>query len=173
MLELAATVTTDVDRFVALASTNDPSELVHAMELVRGAPFSGLRHGDWAVFDGTQAEVEDVVVQAALRGADRLLAQDRAAEAERVIRKALLVRRFDERLYRALLRATHAHGDRVRLRCTMAELVHMAEVGSSWTNGSSHRSAATRLGVLHPETAAVYRDLLMMAPAPGTPPTRQ
>jgi hypothetical protein len=167
VLELAHSVTTDVDRFTAAASGADPDQLVRAMGLVRGTPFSGLR-ADWAVIDGTQAEVEGLVVQGALQAADALLDRGRAVDAEWVVRKALTVSPDDERLYRALLRATHAHGDRARLHRTMAQLVRLAGIADPHAPGQRRGTgAADAFGAVHPETAAVYYDLLVGAPAPS------
>jgi hypothetical protein len=69
-LRLSGSVRTDVERFASLASTGDPDHVVDAMHLVRGPLFAGLRRGDWAVLDGTQANVEGLVVAAALRAAN-------------------------------------------------------------------------------------------------------
>ena len=55
-LRLRDSVTTDVERFAALADSDDPHRLLEAMRLVRGPLFAGLRRTDWAVFDGTQSE---------------------------------------------------------------------------------------------------------------------
>jgi len=172
LLELAGTVTTDVDRFTAAASREDPDELLQAMGLVRGTPFSGLR-ADWAVIDGTQAHVEGLVVQSALRSADALMDRGRAVDAEWIVRKALIVSPDDERLYRALLRATHAQGDRTRLHRTMAQVVRMAGIAEPRSAGGRPRTgAADQLRAVHPETAAVYYDLLVGTPAPFVhPPT--
>jgi DNA-binding SARP family transcriptional activator len=172
VLELADSVTTDVDRVTVAASGADPDQLVHAMGLVRGTPFRGLR-ADWAVIDGTQAQVEGLVVQGALRAADALLERGRAVDAEWIVRKALLVSPDDERLYRALLRATHAHGDRARLHRTMAQLVRMAGIADPQASGGRPwTGAADAFGAVHPETAAVYYDLLVGAPAPSVHPPR-
>ena len=164
LLELAASVTTDVDAFSAAASGTDPDQLLQSMRLVRGTPFSGLR-ADWAVMDGTQAYVEGVVVQAALRAADVLMDRGRAIDAEWVVRKALVVRPDDERLYRALLRATHAQGDRARLHRTMTQLIRMAGVAAPRGGGRPWTSSADQLSAVHPETAAMYYDLLVGARA--------
>ena len=43
-----------------------------------------------------------------------------------MVRQALLVSPYDERLYRALLRATAAQGNRVGLRSAMAQLLTLA-----------------------------------------------
>jgi DNA-binding SARP family transcriptional activator len=173
-LRLGASVSSDVERFERLASTRDLGALAEAMTLVRGPLFAGLRRADWTILEGVHARVEALVVDTALQAASEDIRAGRAIHAESLIRRALLVSPFDERLYRALLRATHAHGDRARLRGTMAQLVRLAGVAEpSWTGGTSRRDAAPPLGALHPETAAVYRDLLAGAPATGAYPTRQ
>jgi DNA-binding SARP family transcriptional activator len=170
-LRLAESVTTDVERFASLASTGDPSGVVEAMRLVRGPLFGGLRHADWAVFDGTQAAVESLVVEAALRGAE-LLMEGGGAEAEWVVRRALVVGPYDERLYRALLRATASQGNRLALRATMTQLLTMAGDVQGPPNACDRPGETTSLNCLHPDTAALYHDLLRGAPAVGGTPAR-
>ena len=78
--------------------------LLEALRLVRGPLFAGLLRTDWAVFDGTEAEIESLVVRTALRGADGFVqASGCGDEAEWMVRQALQVSPYDERLYRALL----------------------------------------------------------------------
>ena len=96
------------------------------MQLVRGPLFGGLHRADWAVFDGTQSWIESLVVRTALRGADACIGRGLGSEAAWMVRQALRVSPYDERLYRALLRATAAQGNRVGLRSTMAELLALA-----------------------------------------------
>ena len=168
-LRLGVSVTTDVEQFAALGSSDDPLHLLEAMRLVRGPLFSGLRRTDWAVFDGTQSEVESSVVRTALRGADTFVQRGRGGEAEWIVRQALRVCPYDERLYRALLTATAAQGDRVRLRVAMRQLVILA--------GEAPRGPVRPAGPLpteglHPETTALYRDLLRRSPAAGGHPAR-
>jgi DNA-binding SARP family transcriptional activator len=171
-LRLSESVTTDVERFAALASTGDPLRVLRAMALVRGPLFSGLRRTDWAVFDGTQAAIESLVVGAALQGADLLMEGRHGADAEWVVRRALVVSPYDERLYRALLRATAAQGNRLALRATMTQLLVLA--GDMPGRGSvcDRPEEAPAMNCLHPETAALYRDLLRGAPAVGVIPAR-
>ena len=77
-LRLGEPVTTDVERFAALAAaTDDPRRLAQAFRLVRGPLFAGLRRADWAVLDGTQRKLEALVVGAALRGAEACLSRAR------------------------------------------------------------------------------------------------
>jgi DNA-binding SARP family transcriptional activator len=168
-LRLRDSVTTDVERFASLAGSDDPHALIAAMRLVRGPLFAGLHRTDWAVFEGTQSHVESLVVRTALRGADALVQRDRADEAEWMVRQALHVSPYDERLYRALLMATAAQGNRVRLRSAMAQLLTLAgEAAQPPARATMHVVA----DCLHPETTALYRDLLSGSPATGGQPAR-
>jgi DNA-binding SARP family transcriptional activator len=169
VLRLGETVTTDVERFASLATADDPRQLVRAMELVRGPVFAGLRRVDWAVFDGTQSEIEALVVRTALRGAEGLLSLGAGEEAEWMVRQALRVSPYDERLYRALLVATDAQGNRVRLRSAMAQLQTLAgEVTCPPARTATNEAS----DCLHPATTALYRDLLLGSPAAGGHPAR-
>ena len=168
-LQLLDTVTTDVERFTMLASGDDPRHIVTAMRLVRGPLFAGLQRTDWAVFDGTEAEIESLVVRTALRGADACIGLGCIDEAEWVIRKALLVSPYDERLYRALLTATAAQGNQVRLRAAMAHLQTLAGVLGA---PATRRASDALPDCFHPETTALYRDLLEGSPAAGGHPAR-
>jgi DNA-binding SARP family transcriptional activator len=158
-LRLSASVVTDVARFGDLARNGDPEQLVEAMRLVRGPLLSGVRRSDWAVLDGTQAAIEKTVVEAALRGAEILGGLDRADEAAWVVRRALLVSPYDERLYRALLRATAGQGSRARLRSVMEELLILA--------AGPEEAHSDLPGGLDPTTTDLYRDLLRGSPAAG------
>ena len=170
-LRLGETVTTDVARFAALAAaTDDPRRLAQAFALVRGPLFAGLRRADWAVLDGTQSELEALVAGAALRGVEACLSRALVREAEWMVRRALLVSPYDERLYRALLRVTAAHGNRVGLRAAMAELLTLAGEGKRPADGRYLPRGL--LEGLHPETTPLYRALLAGPPATGGQPAR-
>jgi DNA-binding SARP family transcriptional activator len=163
-LRLGDSVTTDVEHFASLATGDDPRQLARALQLVRGPLLAGLHRTDWAVFDGTQSGIEALVVRTALRGAEGFVGLGAGAEAEWIVRQALQVSPYDERLYRALLVATAAQGNRVRLHSAMAQLRTLA--------GEAACSAARTplddpIGCLHPATTALYRDLLLQAPAAG------
>ena len=168
-LRLRDTVTTDVERFATLVASDDPHQLLSAMRLVRGRLFAGLRRTDWAVFDGTEAEIEALVVRTALRGADAFVGLGCVDEGEWMVRKALQVSPYDERLYRALLTTLAAQGNRVRLHAAMAQLRTLAgEAGAP----AARRAAHAVPDCFHPETAALYRDLLEGSPAAGGHPSR-
>jgi DNA-binding SARP family transcriptional activator len=165
-LRLGDSVTTDVEHFAGLAAVDEPPMLLAAMGLIRGPLFAGLRRTDWAVFDGTQSAIETMVVRTALRTAGLLVELESAAEAEWVVRQALLVSPYDERLYRSLLVAMAAQGNRVRLHAAMAQLRTLA--------GEVPHPGAPPAPVdcLHPATTDLYRDLLLGLPATGGHPAR-
>jgi DNA-binding SARP family transcriptional activator len=144
-LYLGRTVGTDVDRFAAAAASSDPRRWKDALSLVRGRLFDGLALSDWTVLDGTAADLEAMVVRTALRAAEAALGLGSADEAEWLIRRGLRVSPYDERLYRCLLRATEAQGNRLGLRSAMAELLCLASDGDG--------------GTIHPRTVALYREL--------------
>jgi DNA-binding SARP family transcriptional activator len=168
-LRLGDTVTTDVERFASLATVQDPRQLARAMQLVRGPLFAGLRRTDWAVFDGTQSEIEALVVRTALRGAEGFVRLGEGEEAEWMVRQALHVSPYDERLYRALLVATAAQGNRVRLHSAMAQLRTLAGEAAS---PPARTAVLDPSDCLHPATTALYRDLLLGSPAAGGHPAR-
>jgi hypothetical protein len=77
---------------------------------------------------------------------------------------------YDERLYRALLLALAAQGNRVRLRGAMAELLTVA--ADAPLPAPHGRSSGAEMGMLHPETTALYQELLCGWPATGGAPAR-
>jgi DNA-binding SARP family transcriptional activator len=170
-LRLASSVGTDDERFESLSAAADSGRIVEAMRLIRGPLFEGLRRADWAVLDGTQSAVESLVVRTALRGAEALLSREQGADAEWVVRRALVVSPYDERLYRTLLRATAAQGNRLALRVAMARLLTLAG-DDAGRDGPGRRPKKTPLSCLHPETADLYRDLLRGSPATSGTPVR-
>jgi DNA-binding SARP family transcriptional activator len=159
-VRLGASVGTDVDRFARAAAEPDPARWREALELVRGALFEGLSRCDWAVFEGISAELGSMVTDTALRGAEHFLARGLGGEAEWMIRRALKVSPYDERLYRALLRAAEVQGNRMGVRSAMAELLtaaREAEQGRVAPCPSSPGSPSPSF--VHPKTVALYREL--------------
>ncbi len=166
-LRLHRSVGTDVDRFAALAQSG---QWMEALRLVRGPLFGGLRRSDWAVLDGTLGHVEAVVVQAVLQGADALMSLGRGADSEWLVRRGLVVSPYDERLYRALLRALAAQGNRLGLRAVMAQLLVISGDPPVPRQPGGWEGAPWE--PRHPETSALYRDLLGGSPATGGTPAR-
>lgn len=163
-LRLDPSVVTDVDRFVELAHAGAPEGGIEAAGLLRGPLFAGMQRMDWAVLDGTLARVESLVVHGVLRGAETLLRAGRLAESEWLVRRGLVVSPYDERIYRALLRVLAAQGNRLGLRAVMAQLLLVARDAPAPPGWGPDSAGLERL---HPETTALYRDLMGSWPATG------
>jgi DNA-binding SARP family transcriptional activator len=171
---LADTVGTDLDHFISAAESADPDRWLAAMRLVRGRPFEGLCLSDWAVIDGTQAAIESIVSDVALKGMDHALGQGQAAQAEWIVRQGLRANPYDERLYRALLQAMEAKGDRIGLHSTMTELLRKAaDAGGARPGMAGRTRPAGTPALLHPRTVALYQRLAYGdLPAAGGEPAR-
>jgi DNA-binding SARP family transcriptional activator len=98
-----------------------------------------------------------------------LVRLERGDEAEWMVRQALRVSPYDERLYRALLVATAAQGNRVGLQ---AALSHLLTLAGEATRPPGRTAAHIREDCLHPATMDLYRDLLLGSPAEGGHPAR-
>jgi DNA-binding SARP family transcriptional activator len=168
LLRLHPSVVTDVDRFVELSRSGTSKGWIEAAGLVRGPLFGGLRRADWAVLEGTHARVEALVVHTVLQAAEALRRDGRATEAEWIVRRGLLASPYDERLYRSLLLALAAQGNRTGMRAAMAQLLVVAKGGRGafpqWDGGGAD--------ALEPGTTGLYRELLCLYPAPGGAPAR-
>jgi DNA-binding SARP family transcriptional activator len=162
-LQLHPSVVTDVDHFSVLSRSRACEAWIEAAGLLRGPPFGGLRLADWAILDGTVARVEALVVHTVLQAAETLRCDGRAAEAEWIVRRGLLASPYDERLYRSLLLALAAQGNRTGMRAAMAQLSVMAKAARATFRAPDKG----RNDSLHPETTGLYRDLLRGWPAPG------
>jgi DNA-binding SARP family transcriptional activator len=159
-LRLADTVRTDVDRFAGVVANPDPVGWKEALALVRGRPFEGLNLADWAVLDGTQAQLESLLVDTALRAAEHFLRRGLGEDAEWAIRRGLRASPYDERLYRALLWAAEVMGNRVGMRSAMAELLCLAAGGGTPGWGASPGTGSHAVpSFVHPRTAALFRQL--------------
>lgn len=163
-LQLSPTVGTDWHRLCRVAARPDPEGWARALLLVRGRPFQGLREPDWAVLEGIVAEVEDGVVDVALRLAERRLAVGDGRGAAWAARRGLLASPYDERLYRVLLRAADLEGNPAGVETAMAELVHLVAGADGGPAAAPARRTHRALPVpaadlVHPDTAALYRAL--------------
>src|SRR5271155_2093222 len=157
-LRLGPTVTTDWRRLRELASSDDPERWLEGLRLVRGRPFEGLRSTDWAILEGTLADVEEDVVRLAVRRSEHCLRSGNGGAAAQAARRGLLASPFDERLYRLLLRAADAEGNAVGVERVMGELVRLAagDVPAA-KRGAGDRSI--NLEFVHPDTATLYQSL--------------
>jgi DNA-binding SARP family transcriptional activator len=145
---LAADVRTDWSRFVALTGPESgPASWRQALALVRGRPFEGLAEGDWAVFEGFVAAIEAAIVAVAVRLSEHLLDAEDPLGAEWAIRQGLLVTPWDERLYRFLMLAADAAGNRGGVEAALRALAQALDCSGD------------PLEIVHPETATLYRRL--------------
>jgi DNA-binding SARP family transcriptional activator len=158
-LRLTSTVTTDWAQFRSLAAARGPGALAAwtaALELVRGAVLGGLRASDWTVLEGLSSAMEGAVVELAIDAAEQLLAVADGRGAERLLRRALRVAPYDERLYRLLFAAADRQGNPSAVESTMNELVQLL----SGERRAVVRSPSCRRADLdewvHPETVAAY-----------------
>ena len=157
-LQLAPTVCTDWQRLRGLAAVDDAGSWAAGLALVRGRPFDGLRSADWTVLEGVAAEVEDGVVQLAIRLAEHLLDRGDGRGAARGARRGLLACPFDERLYRLLLRAADLQGNPAGVESALGELLRLV-AGDGGASCGEGGLAAHADAYLHPDTAALYRSL--------------
>jgi DNA-binding SARP family transcriptional activator len=174
LLRLADTVSSDLEQFAAAAASPDPQRWREALSLVRGRLFDGLSLCDWSVLDGTGAQIESMVVETALRAAEHSLRRGAGEEAQSAIRRGLRISPYDERLYRALLRATEVTGNRVGLRAAMREILLIASDGDRGLLGAGPGTTEHQGSPLvHQKTVNLYRELTGEGiPAAGGHPAR-
>jgi DNA-binding SARP family transcriptional activator len=163
VLRLHASVVSDVDRFAQLSRSQTKEGWIEAAGLVRGPLFGGLRRADWATLEGVHAHVEALVVHTVLQAAEALWRDGLAAEAEWVVRRGLLASPYDERLYRSLLLALAAQGNRTGMRAAMAQLFVVSEGARATFRGLNTRGT----DAVGPRPTELYRELLRRWPAPG------
>jgi DNA-binding SARP family transcriptional activator len=135
-------------------ASRDRASLRDALALVRGQPFTGCYHWwlDLAFVETVRAQIVDV---ADLLASLDLAAGDPTASA-RAARAGLAGDVSAEQLWRALMRAEHATGN-------------LSGVREAWTHCLTVISDIAPGGEPHPDTAALYRDLLSHPPAHSAP----
>jgi DNA-binding SARP family transcriptional activator len=118
---LDESITTDWQQFTALAA-GSPEEQGHALDLIRGRPFTGLDDCDWLDFEGFRSEVEATIVDLALTVAERELAAGRPAAAFTAARAGLVASPYEERLHRLAIRAAESEGSTGKVRILTKEM---------------------------------------------------
>jgi DNA-binding SARP family transcriptional activator len=152
---LLVDVATDWDRFRRLCAPDRPSESWRrALELVRGRPFEDLVEGQWAIFEGLVADIEQCITATALRLGDAALEQGDADLASWAAQQALRAAPYDERLHRLLMHAADRAGNRAALESVLSHLALVLEIDGDPLRG------------VHPETAALYQRLSGSSRAP-------
>jgi DNA-binding SARP family transcriptional activator len=129
--------------------TRDAQRLRRALGLIRGRPFTGCYYWwlDLALTETVRAQIVDAAdVLAALE-----LAAGEPAAAARAARIGLAGDGAAEQLWRALMRAEHAAGN-------------LTGVREAWNRCLDAISEIAPDGEPHPETAALYRELLGSTP---------
>jgi DNA-binding SARP family transcriptional activator len=158
-LQLAPTVTSDWCHLREAVATSDAAAWRSALSLVRGRPFDGLRSPDWTVLEGFAAEVEEGIVQLAIRLAERHLEAGDGGAAALAARRGLRASPYDERLYRVLLRAADLQGNPAGVESTMSELVRLVAGGEGGRPAVGPLSIPDATEYVHPDTAVLYRSL--------------
>jgi DNA-binding SARP family transcriptional activator len=146
---LGPEVTTDWAHFARLAASDDPAAWREALSLLRGRPFEGLREAQWTLLEGVVPAIESAIVEVACRVAEHLLSSRDPEGAEWAARRAMLACPWDERLYRLVMRAADAAGNRAGVDAALRQLACVLELGDEALAG------------VHPETASLYRSLTM------------
>lgn len=154
LYRLGPRVTTDVaalERRLVAARNSTPEAarrtLKSGLELVRGAPFAGVRQGyEWAHAEGLVSRMEVVVAEAAHMLAQLAIDARDADLAQWAACQGLLASPGDEVLYRDRMLAFDLAGNPAGVEAVMDELVAVAE-------------AVEPYDTLHPETIALYTRL--------------
>jgi hypothetical protein len=144
---------TDWDRFRDLACEGCGADSWRrALALVRGRPFDGLDQGEWAQLEGFGAAIEASVVGVACRLGEHSLGRGKPDLAHWAALQGLLVSPWDERLYRLVMRAADALGNRGGIDAALRSLALALELDGDPLLG------------IHPETSALYRSLTTRPP---------
>ena len=154
LYRLGPRVATDfalLERHLVAARTSTPDAatrlLRSGLELIRGQPFAGVRHGyEWAYAEGLVARMETVVADAAHHLAQLALDARDADIANWAARQGLLASPGDEVLYRDRMLACDLAGNPAAVEAVMDELVAVAE-------------ALEPYDTLHSETITLYNQL--------------
>ena len=146
--------------FSALAerglAARNPADLREALMLVRGQPFTGCYHWwlDLAFVETVRAQIVDT---AEMLAALELASGDPSASA-RAARAGLAGDVTAEQLWRALMRAEHVAGNRSGVR-------------EAWNHCLGAIADIAPAGEPHPDTAALYQELLRSATSSRTTST--
>ena len=126
-------------------SAGDAGLLRDALRLIRGQPFAGCYH--WSIDLALIETVRAQIVDAAQMLAGLELAAGDWAAAARAARTGLAGDSGAEQLWRALMRAEHAAGN-------------LTGVREAWSRCLDEIAEIAPDGEPHPETAALYRQLM-------------
>ncbi len=147
ILKLSELVSSDMFQFRVLSESTNAEDWVAALSLITGRPFDGIGEPTWLILEGYLSDIEARIVDLGLKLGALKLEQEDPKTAEFAARQSLLAVPYDERLWRLLLRATAAQGNKMALDTVMWELASVLECEDDYLSGVSN------------ETAALYRVL--------------
>jgi DNA-binding SARP family transcriptional activator len=146
---LHPTTRVDWHEFHAMTSegiaSRDPALLSDALRMIRGQPFTGCYY--WWLDIALVETVRAQIVDSAELLADLDLTDGNPASSARAARIGLAADSAAEQLWRAVMRAEHAAGN-------------LAGVREAWIRCLEVIAEIAADGQPHPDTAALYRDLL-------------
>ena len=121
-LTLAENVGTDWTMFRSFATSGEPEGLRSALSLVRGAPF-GSNPGPWTSAGGLCYVIVDDITDAATALGEQTLGIGEPQLATWAARQGLLANRYDQGLWRILLRAASDNNSLQRTRQELYDLL--------------------------------------------------
>lgn len=149
---LSPEVATDLALFKTSADGCDRRGLEDALRLVRGRPLEGLHDSGWTFLEGFVSDAESAVVTAAGTLCEICLEEADPAGGVWAVRRGLLASPWDEGLYRLLMRAHHAAGNKGGIEAALRSLARALEWEGPPLEG------------VHPDTARLYEALVRRTP---------
>jgi|GEM_PF-5262784 len=139
-----------VDWFLFKNLSSDSSPLKNcreALKLIQGRPLSGIAQGQWISLEGFQTEIEEAIVNCALRVGKWYLGYHDPEHALWAAMQGLKANPFDERLYRLQMHSYDMLGNRVGIEEILMNISSVLEI-----KGDPLKS-------IHPKTASLYKVL--------------
>ncbi|WP_180357806.1 bacterial transcriptional activator domain-containing protein [Streptomyces sp. NP160] len=157
--QLAPAVRSDWDDFRELVG-DDPSsvatsQLLDALDLVRGQPFAGVHPFRYAWADVPKQTMIELIVDVAVELAERALGDGDGAQARRAAAVGLQAEPGSEQLWRAAMRAEHLAGNRGALEALAQRFTGLAEELGDDLEEETHELISRLL----PRTARTRDDL--------------
>jgi DNA-binding SARP family transcriptional activator len=148
----------DWEKFVALAASEERAALRSAMALIRGQPFEGFRQCEWLETEGIMTRVEERISEVARRLHHHAQKAGDLDEAQWALNQAIVACPFDERLYRALMSTADEAGHPAGVRAALERLLTVLGLTPSEREGALNLSQIGTLErYVHRLTARDFR----------------